>query len=263
MSQAIDRAFDLLDCFRERKAMSLTDLSERTGQSISTVHRIAAVLERRGVLLRDPVSHAYMIGPDIVALAARADPIAQIKSLARPLLVELCDALGETAVLSLLVGEQRVAIDQQESRHELRRRVDLGTPLALHYGSAGKAMLAHLEEAQREGLLRTLPPKGHTPFTPTNAEALRVELEGIRRRGYAVSKNEYLIGVTSIGAAGFDRDGAVVGSISVTGPLSRLTSNLYAKFGTEVADTAQRLTLALSRVGGADETAESVPARSA
>ncbi|MEX2631020.1 MAG: IclR family transcriptional regulator [Tistlia sp.] len=255
MSQTIDRALDVLDCFREGGAFSLSELGARSGLSVSTVHRIVAVLERRGVLIRDPRSQQYMVGPDLVAIAARADTVAQITALARPLLAELRDGCGETSVLSLLVGDRRVAVEQCESSHQLRRSVDLGRPLELHFGSAGKAMLAHLPDAERERLLRGLPPLGHTPFTHTDPQALRAELEGIRRRGFAVSKNEYLIGVTSLGAAVFNRDGAVVAALSVTGPLSRLTPNLYGKVGAATAAMAQKLTHALAGPGAADSTA--------
>lgn len=252
MSQTIERAIDIIDCFREAEALSLTDLARRTGHTLSTVHRIAAVLERRGVLLRDPQSQRFAIGPDMVALAARANPHAQLQALARPALAVLSESSGETAVLSLLVGLRRVAIEQCESAHQLRRRVDLGRPLELHYGSAGKAMLAYLEDEQREKLLQELPLKGHTPFTPNDRTRLEAELGGIRKRGYAVSKNEYLIGVTSIGAPVFDGYGRVIAAVSVTGPLSRLTPNLYARIGADVADTAAKLTEALSHHTGDD-----------
>lgn len=246
MSQAIERAIDIIDCFRAEEAISLTDLAARTGHTLSTVHRIVAVLERRGMLLRDPRSGRFTIGPDVVALAARADPHAQLQALARPLLAGLSESTGETAVLSLLVGSRRIAIEQCESSHQLRRRVDLGQPLDLHYGSAGKAMLAFLDDERRENLLRELPLKGHTPFTPNDRGKLASELEGIRKRGYAVSKNEYLIGVTSVGAAVRDGAGRVIAAISVTGPLSRLTPNLYTRIGAEVAATAAELAAMIS-----------------
>lgn len=252
MSQAIERAIDIIDCFRETDTLCLTDLSNRTGHTLSTVHRIVAVLKRRSVLVRDPQSQRFTIGPDMVALAARANPDAQLQALASPLLTALSESSGETAVLSLLVGSQRVAIKQCESTHQLRRRVELGHPLELHYGSAGKAMLAHLDDELREQLLRELPLKGQTPFTLNDRSKLQAELDGIRKRGYATSKNEYLIGVTSIGSPVFNGAGRVIAAISVTGPLSRLTSNRYARVGADVAGIATKLTYALSHKAGDD-----------
>jgi DNA-binding IclR family transcriptional regulator len=240
--RAVDRVFDLLDCFAETPSLGLGELCARTGLSKSTVHRLVAVLEKRGALVRHPTEQRFSVGPVMLRLAALASGPEHLKQLARPVMLRLRDRTRETTVLSLLAGSERVALEQIESHEQLRRTVDIGKLLPLFLGGAGKAMLAFLDAGERERVLNAMPRVAITPFTPTDPDLLADELNRIRSRGYSVSIGEYILGVTSIGSPVFDDRGRVFAALSVTGPDLRITNERCQQIGAAVVEAAKELT---------------------
>ena len=60
---------------------------------------------------------------------------------------------------------------------------------------------------------------GHTHVSP---DAIRRELAAVRDSGYAVEREEALLGEGGIAAPIFDRRGEVIGAVGVAGPRERL-----------------------------------------
>lgn len=56
-----------------------------------------------------------------------------------------------------------------------------------------------------------------TPNTITTYDSLLIELEQIRKRGYAVDNSEHEKNIKCLGVPILDREGAVVAALSVTG----------------------------------------------
>jgi DNA-binding IclR family transcriptional regulator len=98
----------------------------------------------------------------------------------------------------------------------------LGRRTPLHATSSGKVLLAHLPPALREGLLAR-PLARFTPHTATGAVSLRAELEAVLDQGYAVAVEELEVGLAAVAAPVFAHDGKVIGAISASGPVYRLT----------------------------------------
>ncbi|MFC5357636.1 IclR family transcriptional regulator [Azospirillum himalayense] len=242
MIRAVDRAFDILDCFKTATELNLSELSERTGLSKSTTHRFLTVLEERGAVVRDPKTQRFAIGPAIIALSARQNGPEELQRLAQPIMAELRDASGETVVLSLRVGDHRIAVDQCESHQQLRRSVQVGEVRPLYLGGAGKAMLAYSDMVERERVLQSMPRERITSYTITDPDLLAAELDRIRKRGYAVAENEYLFGVISIAAPVFGSAGRAIAALTLTGPVFRITPEMVQRLGPVVAEAAGKLT---------------------
>src|SRR3984885_12829236 len=64
-----------------------------------------------------------------------------------------------------------------------------------------------------------------TRHTITSREALNAELEQVRRRGYAVTREELEPGLVAVAAPVYRDDGAVVAALSVSGPATRLAKS--------------------------------------
>jgi DNA-binding IclR family transcriptional regulator len=98
--------------------------------------------------------------------------------------------------------------------------LEVGAVLPLHASAPGKALLAFDEALETEVLAGDLPRL--TGRTITGKAALRDQLDKIRERGYAVEKEEAVIGDAGIASPIFDRRGDVVGTIGLSGPAERL-----------------------------------------
>jgi IclR family acetate operon transcriptional repressor len=83
-------------------------------------------------------------------------------------------------------------------------------------------MLAHLGPEVLMELWATEPFPARTPHTITSADALEVDLQRVRSRGWAVDNEEYEEGVGCVGAPILNHAGRVEGALSISSPAARL-----------------------------------------
>jgi DNA-binding IclR family transcriptional regulator len=165
----------------------------------------------------------YVLGPSALRLGSgrgAAGPELDLRSRALPHLRALQEETFETVALAQLVGREGVFVDQLVSSRELKVAIELGRPLALHFGASGRAILANLPAPAREAVLAE-PLEAVTPQTPVDSRWLRDELVRVRETGVATSRGEDQPGAASMAAPVFGREG-VVGAMSVCGPAYRL-----------------------------------------
>lgn len=181
-------------------AHSLAALTERTGLSRATAHRLAVALEVHGLLSRDGAGR-WAIGPRVGRLAGNDTLLER----AEPVLAHLRDITGESAQLYRRQAGERVCVAAAERGSGLRDTVPVGAALPMSAGSAAQVLLAFSGEA---------PPAGAVFSERALAE--------VRRRGWAHSVGEREAGVASVSAPVLGPDGTVVAAISVSGPIERL-----------------------------------------
>src|SRR5262249_3877817 len=88
-----------------------------------------------------------------------------------------------------------------------------------------------------------------TDGTRLDVKALRTDLATIRRRGFATSQGERIIGAASAAAPVFDHHGDVIGSVSVATVTLRHGKSVLVKFGETVRAAADRLSTQLGWPG--------------
>ena len=202
----LDKALLVLSAL-EVEPRSLSALVSATGLTRATAHRLASALEDHELVRRDDEGR-FALGLRLVALGRAAASGYPLAEAARPALVALRDATGESVQLYVREDEVRVCVASLESPHGLRTIVPLGARLTMDVGSAAK-------------LLRGDP----------------VEL----KRGWAESVAEREAGVASVSAPVFDTSGAVVAAVSVSGPIERTTRTPGRQYATAVREAARRI----------------------
>jgi DNA-binding IclR family transcriptional regulator len=88
----------------------------------------------------------------------------------------------------------------------------------------GKAILAFLPPERAADIIRRIRFERMTNRTISTAEALRVELDKTRRRGYAVDDEELEEGLRCIAVPVLDAARLPVAAVSVSGPSFRVTA---------------------------------------
>lgn len=214
----LDKAVAVLDAVHGG-ADSLATLTERTGLSRATAHRLAVALEAHGLLARDGAGR-WRIGAHLAYLAGTDTLLER----AAPVLERLRDATGESAQLYRRQGDQRVCVAAAERGHGLRDTVPVGAALPMSAGSAAQVLLAFTGEQ-----------------APPGAVFNDRTLMEVRRRGWAQSVAEREAGVASVSAPVLDADGKVVAAISVSGPVERLGRQPGRLHGDAVAAAAKEL----------------------
>jgi DNA-binding IclR family transcriptional regulator len=248
-TQSVARAVTLLKAFSDaRPGWRLTDLARAAHLHKATAHRLLAALEREGMVTRDPASEHYRLGPEAIALGARAARASDLRAIVVPELEALAAASGETATLEVPVAGAMLILYEVPGRALLGAVPEVGTRWPVHATSTGKALLALLDDARRRGLLGPRLSR-HTPRTIVSSTALGSDLARVRRRGWAVAAEELERGYVAVGAAVQDSDGRPVAAISLGGPRVRFTASRIALLGRQVHSAAKRISAALGYRG--------------
>jgi DNA-binding IclR family transcriptional regulator len=140
---------------------------------------------------------------------------------ARPFVDALTRQSGQAVHLAVFDGHRALVIHRADASPEKGQPTALIEQAPVHCTSVGKAILAFQSAATIDrvisvGLIR------FTDATITDPELLRVELDAVRERGYALDEGEHQPGVRCVAAPIRDQSGRVVAGISITGPFWRL-----------------------------------------
>ena len=246
-TQAVARALGLLKSFSDaRPEWRLSELARAARLHKATAHRLLAALEREGMVARDASGETYRLGPEAIALGARAVRANQLRAVSRAELEALAAATGETVTLEVLVGGDMLILDEVLGRGLIGATASLGTRWPAHATSTGKAVLAALPQAERKGILGTRTRLArHTERTITSAAALARELAEVGHRGYATAYEELERGYVAVGAAVCDHERRALAAVSVGGPTVRLPASRVPALGRQVRAAAARISGAL------------------
>lgn len=201
----------------------LSDLSRALGVSKSTLSELLSTLEHYGLVERDDDTRAYRLGYALLDFGNAVLRGLDLRQIARPHLVRLRDAIGETAVLHVPADGGALIADRVESDHELKVTAPIGHRIPQFAGAVAKVFLAWLPDDEVNRLLsgRALP--AFTPRSITDPRRYRKELARVRARGYAVDSEEYLPGVRAVSSPVLDAHARPTATITVVGYSARLT----------------------------------------
>jgi DNA-binding IclR family transcriptional regulator len=243
------RAIDILLAL-QHGSTSLARLCERTGLTKPTAHRLLATLAHGQLVIQDPITSEYMLGPGCLGIAdAVLRGLGGFGMLARATLERLSADTRESVALHVPAGLQRICIEQVPSPQPVRYTARVGAANPLHTGSMGKVLLAYTDQAELGALLARLPLTAVTEATVTNRVDLEKELARIRRKGYATSRGEQAVGVAAMSAPIFAAEGRIMATLSVLGPTERITDEMMRKFRPMLVGAAHEISESLAAIG--------------
>jgi DNA-binding IclR family transcriptional regulator len=248
MSSAKDTVEIISFLVRSKGPQKLTDVGKALNISNSTVHRILSSLKGTEWVTQESVTKRYKVGTRFLEVALSLTSQIDLKDVSLPLLRSLHSEVNESVMLSARIGLERIYVEQMRSDYELQPIVEIGKRYPLWLGASGKAILAYLEEEERETVIARAKESGPA-FSASgqaiNFDKLRQELTRVRALGFSLSRGERIPGTNSVAAPIFSRDHRVVGSISLGGPAVRFTFELARRYGPRVKEIAERISLQL------------------
>lgn len=213
--QSADRALAILAAFNEgRPEVTVSELAAELGMHKSTVSRLLATLQARGLVRRE--GDRFLPGFELARLGGLAVRGLALAAAARPALDALAEETGETVNLAVAERGQALNVLQVQTAHFVGMTDWTGRGAPLHATANGKVLLA-FGAASLPGKLPAL-----TPHTITSVPALEAELEQVRARGYAVAVEELELGLHAVAAPVFDATGACAAAVSVSSPAYRM-----------------------------------------
>jgi DNA-binding IclR family transcriptional regulator len=225
--RAIERALSVLDIFsRERRTLSLDELTKASGLSKPTLFRILSTLQSQRYVIQDKNDGRYRLGSVFLGLASSALGASALGSLnlgmiTRPHLVELRNRAQATVLLGALMEDLLVYLDKREGEGPVRLAADIGWRRdPPNYGMLGMTLMAHLDSSEQERLLREAPLRAYTRKSVTDPDLFRQKLRAIRDRGHAVEFEEAIEGVWGVAAPVWNSAREVVAAVGAALPMT-------------------------------------------
>ncbi len=232
----------ILDCFsQERTDLGVREVARLTGLSTSTTGRLLQEMKERGILRQHAESKTYSMGIRLLNWSGVYLATLDIRAVAMPVMTDLQQMSRETISLYVLDGADRVCVERLESPQNVRIVARLGLRLPLYAGSAGKVMLAFLPAFRQEQILSAANLQPFTRHTITDPVTLSVELEKIRKSGFAFSHGEWIEDASGVAAPIFGPDRLVTGALTISGPTQRFNREVIARYGQEVTRAANEI----------------------
>jgi DNA-binding IclR family transcriptional regulator len=212
-----ERVLDVLDAFSsERPALSLSELSRRTGIPLSSTHRIVAGLVRRGALERDGAGR-YRVGLWVWEVASLSSHGMGLRESSMPFLEDLYEATHQNVQLAVLDVPDVVYLERISGRGAVNVVSRAGGRLPAHATGVGLVLLAHAPAEVQEDMLAG-PLKRYTDRTISSSSQLRRVLADVRRDGFAISDGQIELPALSVAAPVQGPGDHVVAAISVVVP---------------------------------------------
>jgi DNA-binding IclR family transcriptional regulator len=242
----LEKASDLIDCLgRAGEPVSLGYVRSALGMPKSSTHRLLSELAALGIVRRTEDGR-YSLGPRLLYWGEAAADTFDMRAVADQPMRRLRDELGESVHLYIRDSDTRICIAAVEARHELRPFIQLGRPLPLRAGAAGKLLLAFADpDVQRLELQRAASDVDHLPNPP--GDRLAEQLKGIRAERWATSVGEREEGVSAAATPIVDSRDRVVAALSISAPTTRLGEERFAQMRGPLEACAAEISALLQR----------------
>lgn len=194
---ALEKGLDVLECLAAAgSGCTQAELARTLGRAPGELFRILTTLERRGFILREPLSGAYSLTLRLYELAHAHSPFSTLLRAADEPMRRLAGATGESCHLSVISAGRLLVLHQAEAPARVRISVETGSTIALHQSASGRVMLAHAGVERQDALLAGLRTGG--TLSQIEEQTLREQFWHILARGYEGARDETVEGVSDL-----------------------------------------------------------------
>jgi IclR family transcriptional regulator, carbohydrate utilization repressor len=240
--QVIERLFSLMDVLASREdAISLKEISEKTGLHPSTAHRILNDLTI-GRFVDRPEPGSYRLGMRMLELGNLVKARLNVRDAALAPMRDLHKLIQQPVNLSMRQGDEIVYIERAFSERSGMQVVRaIGGRAPLHLTSVGKLFLSVDEPMKVRSYAARTGLNGQTKNSITQLQVLERELSKVRQYGIARDNEELELGVRCIAAGIYDDQGKLLAGLSISAPADRIDEAWSAKLQATAEGISQAL----------------------
>jgi len=196
-NQASQRVLSVLLCLADKAApRGVTEIARVLGMNKNMVHRALTTLIASGYVTRDGSGELYQLSPHVLSLSRGATAEADIIALAHPVLEALHRLTRESVYLSIIVGRNRVTVDDVQAEGARVLRSQRGHPVPLHCTKMSRVLLAHRKDDEIASYLSAAAPLHRAqrfPDPPSDSEeGVWRDIRSIRHVPYVIWRNPHL-----------------------------------------------------------------------
>jgi DNA-binding IclR family transcriptional regulator len=248
-----DRLLAVLALFAaEQTQWSVEAAAERLAVSTTTTYRYFKKLTKAGLI--SPVAGAgYTLGPAIIQMDRLIQSSDPMLSGARAVMIDLVRhaAEGSTVLLCRLFHDRVMCVHQIMGRGPQEPvSYERGRLMPLYRGATSKIILAHLPPRTLKALFAHDAAEIAAAGLGSSWEEFRRGLAAIRRAGVSVSHGEIDAGRVGVAAPIFDKDHAVLGSLSIALPAQHADDTLVERLAPLTVAGAREIERTMNSASG-------------
>ena len=246
--QVIERMFSLLDILANREeAMSLKEISEKSGLHSSTAHRLLNDLAT-GRFVDRPAAGSYRLGMRLLELGNMVKARLNVRDAALTPMRELHKLTQQPVNLSMRQGDEIIYVERTYSERSGMQVVRaVGGRAPLHLTSVGKLFLAFDDPQRLRSYATRTGLTGQTRNSITQLPILERELSKARQYGIARDNEELEMGVRCMAAGIYDDQNKLVAGLSISAPAGRLEEHWLSKLQLTASEISKALGYKLNK----------------
>lgn len=225
---AVSRVLQIVQHLAVSGGASLTELAAALDAPVTSLLGLLKGLVEQGHVARD--GRAYRLGPESYVLAGRILSGRNVGQIARPSLMALSEATGETSGLSLLSNDRKEMIYTEfvSGSNPIRYEPVMGERHNLHSGAGGRLMLGLFPEQETERYLAGVRLAKSTPNAVADMDALKTVISAAGTDRFTATFGENVPGAAAFAAPVFDQSETPLGAALLIGPVERMRSSREA-----------------------------------
>lgn len=237
--QSVEVGFELLNALSQAPgALMLRDLAAAAGMSAAKAHRYLVSFQRMGLVMQDPVSTRYDLGPASLRLGLASLSRLDAVKLARDRISALLAETGHTLAIAVWGNQGPTMVHWAEAPQTVPVTLRLGDVMPLLTSATGRCFAAFMgqegRDAQRiapmirEELARVKKlPRNGLPLedVPQTLQDVQAMLDETRAQGLGRVVHSLLPGVGGFCAPVFDAQGRLALGLVVLGSVATLDTD--------------------------------------
>ena len=205
-----------------RRAMRITELADKMGETKPRIHRHLATLKEMGLVEQEQASEKYRLGWRLFQLGEAAGAQFDLRYRAEPYLIKLRDELKQTAVLAIPINDQPMVIATAENIYaRICVSVKPGNRPLPHCSAFGRLMLAYSSQESQQSLLSGALPS-ETEDSLVDRQSVLDRLPLIRQRLFDYAAGEMMVGINTVVVPVFRDDDVLAGAIGIVGSIQEI-----------------------------------------
>ena len=205
----------------QRRAMTIAQISHKTGIPRAAVRRCLYTLKQRGYA--DSEANNFYLKPKILTLGYSYLSSTPLTISAQPCLNHVSRTLNESCSLAVLDDLEVLYISRSATSRVMSVALNAGSRLPAYCTSLGRVMLAAMSDAELDAYFEKATLRAFTDRTIISESGLRAILIDVRQSGYAVVEEELEIGLCSIAVPVRGASGTTVAALNVGAQSTRVT----------------------------------------
>lgn len=202
-TQSIERVVSMLRVVasRGRRGMRIADVVSVSGVPMSTCFRMLQRLELEGLVVRDPMTRKYHLGPLLYELGLLAQPNYQLADLCEEAMRAIADETQDTVYLSERRGIESICTSRALGDFPIKAlTLDVGIRRPMGVGAGGLAILSKLPEMEIAQIIEANDAR-YAKFGTFEPGFVRNAVAETRKQGYAFLDSAATPGTAAVGVA--------------------------------------------------------------